>query len=49
VAQLEKRGIEFHSTELVHTNERGALTKAVLGGVMFELVHSDTDGLTPAL
>lgn len=49
VAQLEKRGIEFHSTELVHTNERGALTKAVLGGVMFELVHSNSDGSVPTL
>ena len=42
-AELQKRGIEFHATELVHTNERGALSKAVLGGVMFELVHSEPD------
>ena len=41
--ELQKRGIEFHATELVHTNERGALSKAVLGGVMFELVHSEPD------
>lgn len=38
--ELEKRGIEFLATEKVHTNERGALTKAILGGVMFELVHT---------
>jgi 4-hydroxyphenylpyruvate dioxygenase len=41
VAELERRGIEFLSTEMVHTSDRGALTKAVLGGVMFELVHND--------
>lgn len=39
-SELEKLGIEFLSTEKVHTNERGALTKALLGGVMFELVHT---------
>ncbi len=39
--ELEKRGIEFLATDKVHTSERGALTKAVLGGVMFELVHAD--------
>lgn len=37
---LESRGIEFLATDIVHTTERGALTKSVLGGVMFELVHS---------
>ena len=40
--ELEKRGIEFLTTDKVHTSERGALTKAVLGGVMFELVHAET-------
>lgn len=40
-SELEKRGIEFLATEKVHTSERGALTKAVLGGVMFELVHAE--------
>ena len=40
--ELEKRGIEFLATDKVHTSERGALTKAVLGGVMFELVHAET-------
>ena len=39
--ELEKRGIEFLATDKVHTSERGALTKAVLGGVMFELVHAE--------
>ena len=41
VAELGKRGIEFLASEKVHASERGALTKAVLGGVMFELVHAD--------
>ena len=39
VSCLEKRGIEFLSTDRVHTTERGALTTSLLGGVMFELVH----------
>ena len=42
VSTLEKRGIEFLATEKVHTSERGALTKSILGGVMFELVHKPT-------
>lgn len=41
-AELEKRGIEFLSTDTVHSSDRGALTKAVLGGVMFELVHTES-------
>ena len=41
-SELEKRGIEFLNTDKVHTSERGALTKAILGGVMFELVHAET-------
>ncbi len=40
-AELEKRGVEFLATDKVHTSDRGALTKAVLGGVMFELVHAE--------
>lgn len=41
VALLEKRGIEFLSSDTVRTNDRGALTKPTLGSVMFELVHDD--------
>ncbi|HTR58827.1 MAG TPA: VOC family protein [Casimicrobiaceae bacterium] len=41
VRQLERRGVEFLASEAVHASERGALTKAYLGSVMFELVHSD--------
>jgi 4-hydroxyphenylpyruvate dioxygenase len=41
VAELGKRGVEFMSSEKVHVSDRGALTKPVLGGVMFELVHAD--------
>jgi len=42
-SELEKRGIEFLGTDLVHTSERGALTKVMLGGVMFELVHAQPE------
>lgn len=48
VSALEKRGIEFLTTEKVHTSERGALTKSVLGGVMFELVHTPSNCDTKA-
>ncbi len=41
VAMLEQRGIEFLTSEKVHTNDRGALTKPYLGSVMFELVHDE--------
>jgi 4-hydroxyphenylpyruvate dioxygenase len=41
VAMLEKRGIEFLTSEKVHSSDRGALTKSSLGSVMFELVHDD--------
>jgi 4-hydroxyphenylpyruvate dioxygenase len=40
-ADLESRGIEFLATDKVHTSDRGALTKVMLGGVMFELVHAE--------
>ncbi len=41
VAALQKRGVEFYDTEQVHQSERGALTKPMLGSVMFELVRTD--------
>ncbi|MCC7326808.1 MAG: 4-hydroxyphenylpyruvate dioxygenase [Burkholderiales bacterium] len=40
-ALLEKRGIEFLASEKVHANDRGALTKPCLGGVIFEFVHDE--------
>jgi 4-hydroxyphenylpyruvate dioxygenase len=40
VRELQRRGVEFLASETVHASERGALTKAYLGSVMFELVHS---------
>ena len=46
-AELERRGIEFLASEKVRTSDRGALTKAALGGVMFELVHAEPGVLTP--
>jgi 4-hydroxyphenylpyruvate dioxygenase len=41
VATLEKRGVEFVTSEQVHSSERGALTKPSLGSLMFELVKSE--------
>ena len=41
IALLEKRGVEFLSSEKVHSSDRGALTKPCLGSVMFELVHNE--------
>lgn len=48
VAALEKRGIEFVRSDQVHPSERGALTRAYLGSVMFELVHSEPRDASPA-
>ena len=36
---LKSRGMEFHESERVHTDERGALTKPVMHGLSFELVR----------
>ena len=41
VAALRSRGVEFVESSGLHTEDRGALTKTWLGGVMFELVHDD--------
>jgi 4-hydroxyphenylpyruvate dioxygenase len=41
VRALRALGIEFVETEAAHTEKRGAITKSYLGGVVFELVHSD--------
>jgi 4-hydroxyphenylpyruvate dioxygenase len=47
VASLARRGIEFVESERVHASDRGALTKPVLGSVMFELVRSVPEGEAP--
>ncbi len=39
VAALRLRGVEFVESRALHTEDRGALTRNWLGGVMFELVH----------
>jgi 4-hydroxyphenylpyruvate dioxygenase len=39
VKALRARGVEFVETERLHSESRGALTQAQLGGLMFELVH----------
>jgi 4-hydroxyphenylpyruvate dioxygenase len=41
VQRLRARGVEFVEGPAAHTEQRGALTKAYLGGVVFELVHSE--------
>lgn len=41
VAALRQRGVEFVESSGVHVEQRGALTKCWLGGVMFELVQDE--------
>ena len=41
VQVLRQRGVDFVESSDVHTEARGALTTSWLGGVMFELVHSE--------
>ena len=48
VAVLEQRGVEFLTSDKVRTSERGALTKARLGSVMFELVHAEPAPAAPS-
>jgi len=43
VAELRRRGVEFVESSGVHTEQRGALTKGQLGGVMFELVQHNAE------
>ena len=44
VETLRQRGVEFIESKGVHSEQRGALTKPQLGGVMFELVqHQKTE------
>ncbi len=39
--QLRARGVEFVQLDPIRPSEKGALTKLYLGGVSFELVHSE--------
>lgn len=39
VAALRARGVEFVDAEILHPEDRGALTRTMLGSVAFELVH----------
>jgi 4-hydroxyphenylpyruvate dioxygenase len=39
VAALKKRGVEFVDSAELHPEDRGALTRIMLGSVAFELVH----------
>lgn len=38
-------GMEFVESEAAHTERRGAISKTYLGGVVFELVHSELAGI----
>ena len=40
VTALRKLGMEFVETAAAHTEQRGAITKTYLGGVVFELVQN---------
>jgi 4-hydroxyphenylpyruvate dioxygenase len=39
VAELRQRGVEFVASKGLELDSRGALTRTVMGSVMFELVH----------
>jgi 4-hydroxyphenylpyruvate dioxygenase len=39
VSLLKSRGVEFVESAQLHPEDRGALTRTVLGAVSFELVH----------
>jgi len=39
VAELKARGVEFVESERLHPEDRGALTRNLMGSVAFELVH----------
>jgi hypothetical protein len=41
VQALKGRGVEFVESSRLHPEDRGALTRSVLGSVAFELVHQD--------
>ncbi|MDB5751574.1 MAG: hpd1 [Ramlibacter sp.] len=41
VRALRARGMELVESEAAHTGQRGAISKTYLGGVVFELVHSE--------
>jgi 4-hydroxyphenylpyruvate dioxygenase len=41
VTALRELGVEFVETTAAHTDRRGAISKTYLGGVTFELVHSE--------
>jgi 4-hydroxyphenylpyruvate dioxygenase len=41
VRTLQQRGVEFVDSAALHTDARGALTRPMFGGVLFELVHHE--------
>lgn len=47
VRVLRARGVEFVESEATHSEQRGAITKAYLGSVVFELVQDPLAGQVP--
>jgi 4-hydroxyphenylpyruvate dioxygenase len=45
IAALRARGVGFVSASEGETRARGALTQSYLGGLMFEIVHNERNGL----
>ena len=45
VALLRARGVEFVASKGTQVDDRGALTRTVMGSVMFELVHDERLGV----
>ena len=45
VLQLRERGVEFVASKSPQSEARGALTRTVMGSVMFELVHDERAGV----
>jgi 4-hydroxyphenylpyruvate dioxygenase len=46
VAALKTRGVDFVESTKLHSEERGALTRTVLGSLAFELVHQESTRTT---
>lgn len=47
VQALRARGVQFVESPAAHSGQRGAITKTYLGGVLFELVHSEPAAAQP--
>jgi 4-hydroxyphenylpyruvate dioxygenase len=43
VQRLKAQGVEFVESKMLHPEDRGALTRVMLGSVSFELVHQSPE------